>query len=395
MKISYFNYLWDIEGISAGSAIKGIEFVEGLRRQGYDVTLEWRTPQPHKSNNNQSVIKKNTHALIQKYLRESKRYLVNIKHLIQEYILLKQNKPDIIFSRLEYGIFSCVLLSKWFNIPLVIEADCPPTHEWVNFYARDAFKLGNLSLKLEVAVLKQADAVITQSNQLTDYYVNLGIQREKIHMITNAANIQKYKNMEPNLDFRAKYKLKDKIVIGWVGAGVGWTGIEVLNKTMHQLMKEYPSVTFLMIGSQENMDFFREHFHKDGDADRFILAGFVPHEDIPKYLSCMDIVLAPYPKFDFFYASSMKLFEYMAAGKAIVATRVGQIAEVIKEGENGYLFDPEIPGELYQKVSKLVSSEKLRKRLGQSARIDSQREWNWDRVAEKMSTVFEEVLVKR
>lgn len=396
MKITYFSYLWDIHGISAGSAIKAIEFLDAIKRNGHEVFLEWRTPQPAKNGRDaREVVRESIKPYIQKYVREPKRLAGNFKHLYQEYKLLASQNPDIFFPRLSYDNFSCLLLSKWLNLPTVVEADCPPTHEWQAFYARDDFKLGNLSLKLELALLNHADAVITQSSQLSNYYISKGVSAKKIVTIPNAADIRKFRPRPKKQALINQLNLTDRVVIGWIGAGVSWTGIEVLKEVFRDILKQFPQVSFLMLGSPENMEFFRANFQQNGVAERFVLPGFVPHAEIPQYLSCMDIVLAPYPKLDFFYASSMKLFEYMASGKAIVATRIGQIAEVIEEGNNGLLFDPDEPKELFDKLRLLIESPEMREKIGQNAREKAEREWNWNRVAEKMIDVFEQVLQKR
>ncbi len=395
MVISYFSYAWDINGISAGAAIKAKEFINAIEKHGHTVHLEWRMQQPGNEPDISTKIKERIKPYLQKYLRESRVLLSNLGHLKNEHKILKQQKPDIFFPRLEYGNISCFLLSKWLNIPTVVEVDCPPTHEWETFYAQDALKFGDLSLKLEIVTLKQADAVIVQSNQLMSYYESLGVSKEKIYVIPNAADIKKFQPREKYESVVSEYKLQDKIVIGWIGAGYAWTGIDVVIDMAKKLMRNYPSVRFLMVGSKHNMDVFQTHFNSKDFEDRVILPGFVPHEKMPDYLSCMDIVLAPYPKLDFFYASSMKLFEYMAAGKAIVATRIGQMAEVIQDGINGFLFEPDLSSELYEKVELLVTSEALRKKISQNARYDAERKWNWDQVGNKMIQVFEEVLTKR
>jgi glycosyltransferase involved in cell wall biosynthesis len=387
--------LWDIDGISAGSAIKAKEFIAALRRRGHIVHLEWRTPQPQKSLHISDNIRNGLKPHMQKYVREPRRLAGNFQYLVEEFRILKKQAPDIFFPRLTYDNFSCLLLSKWLNIPMVVEADCPPTHEWKSFFAQDAFRFGELSTKLEVATLNQADAVITQSDQLREYYVSLGIPAEKIVTIPNAADLNKFQPTAKDRALVDELELNNQIVIGWLGAGVSWTGRDIVCKTAELLLDEYPSICFLMLGSQENMEYFRNHFHSNGYADRIILPGFVSHDDIPRYLSCMDIVLAPYPKLDFFYASSMKLFEYMAAGKAIVATRIGQIAEVIQEGRNGFLYEADSFKEMYQKVKALILSSELRNKVSQNARKDVEGEWNWDRAAEKMEHVFEDVLNKK
>lgn len=395
MRISYFNYLWDIEGISAGSAIKAKEFVAALRRQGNTVHLEWRMPQPKNEVRLSDNIRNGMKPFLRRYLKEPRRLAGNFKSLINEYQILKRQKPDIFFPRLTYGNFSCLLLSKWMNLPMVVEADCPPTYEWRSFFAQDVLRFGDLSMKLELASLNQADAVITQSNQLMEHYVSLGIPRGKISVIPNAADTKRFRPTSKDKAIVEEFNLHNRIIIGWLGAGVSWTGRDTVSKMARELLEEYPTVSFVMLGSPGNTEFFRKQFHSNGYADRFILPGFVSHENVPRYLSCMDIVLAPYPKLDFFYASSMKLFEYMAAGKAIVATRIGQIAEVIQEGRNGFLFDADNSEELCGKVKALILSSELRQRMGHNARKDAEREWNWDRVAQKMNHIFGEVLNKR
>src|SRR5205807_2068305 len=69
-------------------------------------------------------------------------------------------------------------------------------------------------------------------------------------------------------------------------------------------------------------------------------AGGVAHEDVPQHLAAMDVAIAPYPALDNFYYSPLKLFEYMAAGRPVVASRVGQVAEVVVDGVTGLLFGP-------------------------------------------------------
>ncbi|KAA3652972.1 MAG: glycosyltransferase family 1 protein [Calditrichaeota bacterium] len=213
-------------------------------------------------------------------------------------------------------------------------------------------------------------------------------------MITNAADTRKIKPQVRDQEIEQRYNLKDKRVIGWVGAGHAWTGIEVLMKAVTNVMPKFQDVCVMMIGTENNMKFFREQFKDTDFFDRIKLVGFIPNDEIPRYLSCMDITIAPYPRLDLFYASSMKLFEYMAAGKAVVATRIGQLAEVMKDGENGYLYDPDDAQELTEKVTALLENDAQRKAFGRAVRQAAEKEYNWDRVGEKMLEVFEKVLKK-
>ncbi len=396
MVITYFSYLWDIHGISAGSAIKAREFLAAMERLGHTTHLEWRVPQPVPHTNlAQQAKERLLKPLLQKYLHEPKRVLANAKYLWQEHRILTRRRPDILLNRLELYTFSALWLARRLNLPLVIEADCPPTHEHMNFYGRDFVHLGDLAMRIEMANLRGADAIIAISNILANYYCERGIPREKIHVIPNAVDANKFVPRPKDQALARELGLENRTVVGWVGSLFGWSGIENLIDMARHVLAHRPNVSFLLVGGGKNKEFFQEHLHTNGYAPRVVLPGTVPHSEVPRYLSCMDIVLAPYPKLDFWYPSSVKIFEYMASGKATVATRVGQVAEIIEEGKNGLLFDPERAGELTEKVLALVDSEEKRRQIGEQARRDVLAKWTWEHMAGRMLEVFEEVLQRR
>ena len=395
MVITYFSYLWDIDGISAGSAIKAKEFLRALDGLGHKTHLEWRVPQPAPHASVSGKIREGLKPALQKYLREPNRLLLNAKHLRQEYLILKKQQPDILFSRSEFYNFSGLWLSKWLNLPFVVEADCPPTYEYRNYAVNGELHLGKLSEHVELANLRGADAVIVLSNILRDYYIGKGIPAEKLHVIPNAADPEKFQVLPKDAEIVRRHDLNNKIVIGWIGALFGWSGIENLIRMSQHFLQTRRDVSFLLVGGGKSKEFFEQQLCTNGYADRVILPGTIPHNEVPRYLSCMDIVLAPYPKRDFWYPSSMKVFEYMSAGKAVVATRVGQVAEIIHDGVNGCLFDPEQSEELTQKVGMLIDSAALRKRLGEQARRDVEQRWNWRNQAQRMIEIFEKIIERR
>jgi glycosyltransferase involved in cell wall biosynthesis len=79
----------------------------------------------------------------------------------------------------------------------------------------------------------------------------------------------------------------------------------------------------------------------------------------------------------------------------VLATGVGQVAEIIEDGVNGYLFDPDCSNALQEKILALVDSPEARRRVGERARLDIEQKWNWHNIANQMITIFDDVLARR
>jgi glycosyltransferase involved in cell wall biosynthesis len=131
-------------------------------------------------------------------------------------------------------------------------------------------------------------------------------------------------------------------------------------------------------------EFVREHKLEN----MVFLTGYAPHHEIPEHLAAMDIVAAPYPKMDFFYFSPLKIFEYMAAGKAVIASRLGQIAELIQDGENGLLCEPDNFDQLLSITEKLIEDAALRHQLGVAARATMAERYSWQQNAQQIAEVI-------
>lgn len=112
-------------------------------------------------------------------------------------------------------------------------------------------------------------------------------------------------------------------------------------------------------------------------------AGKVAHKDVPQYLAAMDVTVAPYPALDEFYYSPIKLFEYMAAGRAVVASRVGQVAEVLVDGDTGLLYEPGDRADLLHCLQKIRKDPALCGQLGKRASAACS-DHTWIRNAEKV-----------
>lgn len=392
MKILYFNYLYDLFGISIGSTIKAIELMAELQNCGHEVRTCWRKEQPSNNNsfgsNSRTFLKKH----LARYLHEPNQVFSNFRNLLEENRIISNEAPDLIISRLDVYLFSALLLAKMKKIPLLLEIDSPEVYEFSTFHG-EYITHQKLLKYVELLNIKYANACFTVSNDLKHYFLKQGMPEEKIHVITNGADITRFIPRINKQKVVGKYALQNKIVVGFVGSFHYWHGVENLISLIEGTLALQPNICFLMVGEGGPMKSKLEEFiTKKGHRDRVILTGHIEHEEIPQYISTMDIVLAPYPKLDFFYYSPVKIYEYMACGKPVVTTRIGQIAEIIQDGKNGFLCRPDDVKQMQARISELVTSPSLRALIGEAATQTMVEHHSWRKKAEQLSRLCRQVL---
>ncbi len=394
MRILYFNYMYDLWGVSLGSTIKAIELMKALRECGHDVKIVWRREQENYNNGNHTPHKppRPIKKFLAKFLHEPNQILTNTKFYLEERDILKQEKPDLLISRLEAYTISSISLANKMNIPVMVEADGPVAYEKMN-YQDQFWTHQKLVDYFEVSALKNSRLNFTVSNQLKQYFMEKGVPGDSIYVIPNGADPDRFRPDLPCDDVKQQYRLRDNVVIGFVGSFHFWHGVENLTRIIRDTTQRHSNVRFLMVGDGGPLkDSLEKFINENNLADRVHLTGLVKHQDIPRYIAAMDIVLAPYPKLKFGYYSPVKLYEYLSSGKAIVSSRMGQICEVIRDGENGFLCEPDNIHQMCQKISELIGNPVLMKKVGAQARKDVLNHYTWKKRGEQLSALCEAVV---
>ena len=159
-----------------------------------------------------------------------------------------------------------------------------------------------------------------------------------------------------------------------------------------EISKKRKDVSYLLVGDGEKRDSLVGYLRESHHLDRVVFSGHVDHDLVPHYISAMDIALAPFPKMDFWYASPMKVLEYMACCRPVVATNQGQVREIIEDGKNGFLCAPGNYREMLARVERLIDNADLRRELGENARKTVCKEYTWKNSGKKILKVMETVL---
>ena len=239
--------------------------------------------------------------------------------------------------------------------------------------------------------LKAADLVVTVSRPLKDELVKRGVAADKILVDPNGVDVEKYSPQVDGSQVRKRYGLEGKKVLGFIGTFGKWQGAEVLAQAFGELARESTEfrdeVRLLMIGDGATLSRVKEILAKYYVKDLCVLTGTLPQAEGPSYLAACDILVAPHvpnPDGTPYSGSPTQLFEYMAMGKGIVASNLGQIGEILKPNETALMVKPGDKNSLKEGLKVLIQDEVLRERLGRAAREECVAKYTWKEHARKI-----------
>ena len=171
---------------------------------------------------------------------------------------------------------------------------------------------------------------------------------------------------------RCELGFANQIVIGFVGWFRNWHGLESLLEAFHGADLARENAMLLLIGDGPAMPDLRRFVANHKLEEHVHFTGPLPHARVPDYLSLIDIAVQPAANE---YCCPMKLIEYMALGKPIVAPRQENICELLEEGSEALFFEPGNAASMGDALQELVRDRNMAKRLGEAARtaIDKRR----------------------
>jgi glycosyltransferase involved in cell wall biosynthesis len=127
---------------------------------------------------------------------------------------------------------------------------------------------------------------------------------------------------------------------------------------------------------------------------RVIQTGAIPLEEVPQLISGMDVAVAPYPRLEPFYFSPLKILDAMACGVCNVASDIGQIPELLRDGETGVLVPPGDPDLLAAALLRLAADPSARERIGKAGLAEARRKHSWkSRAADIVAIAMKDVSV--
>lgn len=279
-------------------------------------------------------------------------------------ILAAEGPFDLIYERHALYAYAGMEYAAVHGIPAVLEINAPLIEEQTRHRTLDR---PEAALAATRRSLGAAGTVVAVSPAVADYARLHGARR--VEVIANAIEASR-----PALPH-----VPGPFTVGFLGSLRPWHDIGVLVDAVEILQQRIPA-RLLIIGDGPDHARLAPRLAAIGAE----VTGMVPHADLPRHLARLDVGVAPYSATQPFYFSPLKLFDYMGAALPVVASRVGDLEEMLEGGRLGLLCEPDDPGALADILERLAVDAHLRDRLGQAARAHVLAHHTWERVAQKV-----------
>lgn len=310
--------------------------------------------------------------------------------------ILKDKSISMLYQRSALNAYAGAKLATELKVPFVLEyngSEVWAAKKWAN----RKLKTGDISQRIEGLTFQLADLIVCVSKPLKDQLIELGVPENKVLVSPNGVDETRYYPQIDGLPIRHKYGIGlEETVIGFIGTFGAWHGAEVLAMAYVALCKELGDRTprLMLVGDGVRMGEVKAILSQNGVMDRCVLTGIVPQAEGAAYLAACDILVSPQipnPDGTPFFGSPTKLFEYMAMGKAIVASDLDQIGEVLENEKTALLCVPGDVDSLTSALCRLTEDKDLRRMLGANAREEVIRNYTWRIITGRIVSKLKEV----
>ncbi len=301
--------------------------------------------------------------------------------------IIHAHSPSLIGAA---SIYHC----KKYGIPLVYEIRA--------FWEDAAVDRGSFSEKSlqyiirrfhETIIIKRATKIIAISNGIKEDLIKRGIPEEKIHIVRNGVDFQKFKPVPVNNNLKRKYGCHDKIIIGFIGSFFNFEGLQDLIFAFKKISQKNNNVILMLVGAGQMDDYLRNLTKELKITDRVIFTGHVSHDRIIDFYSVFDLLIYPrISKRITELVTPLKPLEAMSMEKPVLMSDVDGLRELVDTDDSAMFFKAGDVDELASKCLFLCEKKPLRIKMGKKARVNIIRNWGWDKRARINKRIYEQIL---
>ncbi len=307
-----------------------------------------------------------------------KRYTIQTVMKLAKF--LRENRVKILHAHLYHNAF-IGRLSAWLaGTPIIIVHE-HGMHSWKKWYHRLFERIALIRTDLRLAVSKQI---------AEDRMERERTPPSKIRIVPCAVDSSEFEIAATmRMAKRQELGLENSIVVGSIGRLIRIKGADLLIEVASVVKQIDKRIKFLIVGSGLLEQDMRSQIVTRDLSDTVFMLG--RRTDVPELFAAIDIYLIPSRG----EGAPVTLFEAMAAGKPVIATRVGGIPDIIEDGENGILVPPEDSNAMANAILRLANDDDLRDKLGKNARKKFAESYSSEAILSKIEALYDELLEKK
>lgn len=284
---------------------------------------------------------------------------------------------DLVYERYSLWSSAGMAYARATDVPGLLEVNAPLIEEQAE-YRELVDRAGAVAVAKQI--FEAATALVAVSDDVASYLEGYPVARGRVHVVPNGVDPARFHpGVRPALSCSP-----DVFRVGFVGSLKPWHGLDVLVHAFASLYSQDSGTRLVIVGDGPERNSMGAHLTAHGLLDATDSPGQVAPEEVPAWLACMDVAVAPYPDLNGCYFSPLKVFEYMAAGLPVVASRIGQLTRLIEDEVNGFLCPPADTHSLAARLNRLRTHPGLRAKLGAAGRATVLRDHTWNAVVDRV-----------
>jgi glycosyltransferase involved in cell wall biosynthesis len=309
----------------------------------------------------------------------------------REMLALARDCDIIHFQKCYYYAALPALVAGWFrNKPVHYDWDDWETKIFYYSNPRE-FIIGEFLNLFEKLIPRVVNTVSVSSSHLRNLCLSRGVMPGNIFSAHVGADLEAFSpDISPRGQVKKKYAITGELVL-YVGQLHGGQYAELFIKSAKAITTAHPHISFMLAGDGYRLGELKAMASMLGLNKHMIFTGAIAHSEIPYYIADADVCVASFQDNDITRCKSpLKIVEYLASGKAIVASNVGEVRNMV--GGVGILTEPGDADSLAQGIRTLLGDKALRERLGVAARVRAQSRYNWSVTAVNILNAYEKAI---
>jgi glycosyltransferase involved in cell wall biosynthesis len=299
---------------------------------------------------------------------------------------IRSFKPDFIYDRYITFNAGTLLAGKLYRIPVCLEVNAPLAMERsVEQDERLVFR--GIAARLESWICSHATQTVVVSTPLKQYLESIGVPHGKCIVMPNGVDPGRFTPRARDSALLRELGISpDDFVIGFTGILRPWHGLDLLMDAFANMVSNGFKAFLLIVGDGPYRKPLEKKVDELGLGRSVGITGRIPHEKVPGYVSLFDVAVSPRATF---YASPMKVIEYMALGKPVVVPGTPNFLDIIENRSEGVTFEDGNAVSLEQALVTLCREPELRREFGRRARTKVENRLNWRWNAKEVCRLFQ------